>query len=66
MTEHVQGALARYALIPDDSDVEADTFGSAVRLTGHVQTLAEYDAVVGATWMANGVTAVIDELEVTG
>ena len=66
ITQHVQDALARHALIPDDSDVAADTFGSAVRLTGHVRTWAEHDAVVGATWMANGVTEVIDELDVTG
>ena len=65
ITQHVQDALARHALIPDDSDVAADTFGSAVRLTGHVRTWAEHDAVVSATWMANGVTEVIDELEVT-
>jgi osmotically-inducible protein OsmY len=45
--------------------VAADTFGSAVRLTGCVRTWAEHDAVVSATWMANGVTEVIDELEVT-
>lgn len=64
ITQHVQDALARHALIPDDSDVAADTFGSAVRLTGHVRTWAEHDAVVSATWMANGVTEVIDELEV--
>ena len=64
ITQHVQNALARHALIPDDSDVAANTFGSAVRLTGHVRTWAA-DAVVSATWMANGVTEVIDELEVT-
>ena len=66
ISQQVQNALARHALIPDDSDVAADTFGSTVRLTGHVRTWAERDAVVSATWMANGVTAVIDELEVTG
>jgi osmotically-inducible protein OsmY len=44
--------------------VAADTFGSAVRLTGHVRTWAEHDAVVSAAWMANGVTDVIDELDV--
>ncbi len=66
VTRQVQGALDRYALVPDDGDVAADTFGSTVRLTGHVRTWAEHDAVVGATWMANGVTAVIDELRVTG
>ncbi len=66
ISQQVQNALARHALIPDDSDVAADTFGSAVRLTGHVRTWAEHDAVVSATWMATGVTAVIDELEVRG
>jgi osmotically-inducible protein OsmY len=65
ITQQVQGSLARHALIPDDSDVAADTFGSAVRLTGQVRTWAEHDAVVSVTWMATGVTAVIDELEVT-
>ncbi len=62
--DNVSAALVDLALIPDDSDVAADTFGSAVRLTGHVRTWAEHDAVVSATWMANGVTDVIDELEV--
>jgi len=62
--QHVQDALARHAPIPDDSDVAADTFASAVRLTGHVRSWAERDAVVSATWTANGVTDVIDELEV--
>ena len=66
ISQHVQAALARHALIPDDSDVAADTFGSSVRLTGHVRTWAEHDAVVSAAWMASGVTAVIDELEITG
>ena len=64
ITQHVQAALARSVLIPDDSDVAADTFVSAVRLTGHVRTWPEHDAVVSATSMANGVTDVIDELEV--
>jgi hypothetical protein len=32
----------------------------------HVRTAAEHDAVVGATWMADGVYAVIDGLHVTG
>jgi osmotically-inducible protein OsmY len=61
----VQRALARSALVPDDSDVKAVTMGNTVTLTGHVRTAAEHDAVVGATWMANGVYAVIDELHIT-
>jgi len=36
--DNVSAALVDLALIPDDSDVAADTFGSAVGLTGHVRT----------------------------
>jgi len=63
---HVQEALARSALVPDDSDVKVATDGSIITLTGHVRTWAEHDAVVGAAWMARGVIDVDDELEVTG
>ena len=62
----VTRALDRSALVPDDSDVQVDTSGSTVILTGHVRTRAERDAVVGATWMARGVAIVVDELQVTG
>jgi len=44
---HVQQALDRSALLPDDSDVTADTKDSVITLTGHVRTWAEHDAVVG-------------------
>jgi osmotically-inducible protein OsmY len=63
---HVQEALHRYALVSDDSDVEADTNGSVIKLTGHVRTWAEHDAVIGAAWMANGVLEVRDDLAITG
>jgi osmotically-inducible protein OsmY len=63
---HVQEALARSSLVPDDSDVKAATSGSVITLTGHVRTWAEHDAVIGAAWMARGVVDVDDELEVTG
>ena len=66
ITIAVQHALARSALVPDGSDVEAATTANTVTLTGHVRTAAEHDAVVSATWMADGVYAVIDELHVTG
>jgi osmotically-inducible protein OsmY len=62
----VQDALDRNALVLDDSDVEVDTAGNTVTLTGHVRTWAEHDAVIGATWMANGVGEVVDYLVVTG
>jgi osmotically-inducible protein OsmY len=63
---HVQQALDRSALVPDDSDVKSDTRDNVITLTGHVHTWAEHDAVVGAAWMALGVLDVRDELQVTG
>jgi len=63
---HVQEALSRSALVPDDSDVKVATDGSIITLTGHVYTWAEHDAVVGAAWMARGVVDVDDELQITG
>ena len=63
---HVQEALERYALVPDDSDVEVDISNSVIKLTGHVRTWAEHDAVIGAAWMANGVIEVRDDLAITG
>jgi osmotically-inducible protein OsmY len=66
VTLDVQDALDRYALIPDDSDVAADTSENTVTLTGHVRTWAEHDAVVDAAWRASGVYDVRDGLDVTG
>ena len=64
---HVQLALVRSALVPDDSDVKVTTAGgSVITLTGHVRTWAEHDAVVGAAWNARGIIDVDDELQVTG
>jgi osmotically-inducible protein OsmY len=63
---HVQEALARAALVPDDSDVQAAAKGSTIMLTGHVRTWAEHDAVVDAAWMARGVVDVSDDLAITG
>ena len=63
---HVQEALERSALVPDDSDVKADTKDGTITLTGHVHTWAEHDAVVGVAQMAIGVVDVRDNLQVTG
>jgi osmotically-inducible protein OsmY len=63
---HVQEALSRSALVPDDSDVKVATDGGTITLTGHVRTWAEHDAVIGAAQMARGVVDVDDELKVTG
>ena len=62
---HVQEALKRSALVPDDSDVEADLKNGIITLTGHVRTWAEHDAVADAARMANGVIDVRDELHIT-
>ena len=49
---HVQQALDRSALVPDGSDVTADTRDGIITLTGHVRTWAEHDAVLVAALMA--------------
>ena len=63
---HVQEALDRSALVPDDSDVKVATKGGTITLTGDVRTWAEHDAVIGAAWMARGVIDVDDQLQITG
>jgi osmotically-inducible protein OsmY len=63
---HVQQALDRSALVPDGSDVTADTKDGIITLTGHVRTWAEHDAVLVAAMMARGVIDVRDDLQVTG
>jgi hypothetical protein len=51
---HIREALDRSALVPDGSDVTADTKDNIITLTGHVHTWAEHDAVVDAAQMAIG------------
>ncbi len=63
---HVHQALERSALVPDGSDVTAQTKDYIITLTGHVRTWAEHDAVVSAALMAEGVIDVRDELQITG
>jgi len=62
----VDDAIDRNALFDDDSDVQVTITGNTVTLGGHVRTWAEHDAAVGATWMASGVYAVIDNIAITG
>jgi osmotically-inducible protein OsmY len=62
---HVQEALDRSALVPDDSDVTAVTKDGVITLTGRVHTWAEHDAVLSAAWMALGVIDVRDSLTIT-
>jgi osmotically-inducible protein OsmY len=63
---HAHQALERSALVPDDSDVTAETKDGIITLTGHVRTWAEHDAVLGAALMARGAIDVRDNLQITG
>jgi osmotically-inducible protein OsmY len=62
---HIREALDRSALVPDDSDVSADTKDGIITLNGHVRTWAEHDAVVDAAQMAIGALDIRDNLQVT-
>jgi osmotically-inducible protein OsmY len=63
---HIREALDRSALVPDDSDVSAETKDGIITLTGHVRTWAEHDAVADVASMAIGVADVGDNLQITG
>jgi osmotically-inducible protein OsmY len=66
VTDLVQGALFRYGLLPDDSDVLVGASDGTITLTGHVITWTEHDAVIDAAWRGVGVKDVRDDLIVTG
>jgi len=66
VTDLVLDALDRYSLIPDDSDIMVNASDSRITLTGHVRNWAEHDAVMRAAWNGLGVTAVRDDLVITG
>jgi len=66
VTDLVQGALDRYGLFGDDSDVTVDARDGTVTLAGHVRSWLEHDAVMDAAWMGIGVSDVRDDLQVTG
>jgi hypothetical protein len=63
---HVQQALDRAALVPDDTGVMADTKDGIIPLAGHVHTWAEYDAVAAPHLMARGDHRHPQRLQVTG
>ena len=66
VTDLVWAALDRYALIPDESDVQIDASDGTVTLTGHVRNWAEHDAVIDAAWMGIGVKNIRDDLVISG
>ena len=66
VTGLVEGALFRYGLLSDDSDVQVGASDGTITLTGHIHTWAEHDAVIDAAWRGIGVKNVRDDLVVTG
>ena len=66
VTDLVQGALDRYAVLPFDNDVQVQASDGTITLTGSVLSWAEHDAVIGAAWRGVGVRNVRDELVITG
>jgi osmotically-inducible protein OsmY len=62
VTNLVQGALDRYALIDDTSEIEVDASEGTITLTGHVANWAEHDMVIDAAWKGIGVRDVRDDL----
>jgi osmotically-inducible protein OsmY len=66
VTDLVEAALFRYGLLPDDSDVVVGASDGSIKLTGHVRTWVEHDAVIDAAWRGVGVKNVRDDLVITG
>ena len=66
VTDLVQGALDRYAVLPFDNDVQVQASDGTITLTGSVLSWAEHDAVIDAAWRGVGVRNVRDELVITG
>jgi osmotically-inducible protein OsmY len=66
VTDLVEAALFRYGLLPDDSDVMVGASDDTIKLTGHVGTWVEHDAVIDAAWRGVGVKNVRDDLVITG
>jgi osmotically-inducible protein OsmY len=66
VTDLVQGALDRYAVLPFDNDVQVQASDGTITLTGSVLSWGEHDAVIDAAWRGVGVKNVRDELVITG
>jgi osmotically-inducible protein OsmY len=66
VTALVQGALDRYAVFPDNSEITVDASNGSITLAGHVRTWPEHDAAIDAAWMVPGVSDVRDDLVITG
>lgn len=66
VTDLVQGALDRYAVLPFDNDVRVQADDGTITLTGSVLSWGEHDAVIDAAWRGVGVKNVRDDLVITG
>jgi osmotically-inducible protein OsmY len=66
VTDLVQGALDRYAVLPFDNNVRVQASDGTITLTGSVLSWGEHDAVIDAAWRGVGVKNVRDDLVVTG
>jgi hypothetical protein len=66
VTDLVQGALGRYGLFADDSDVTVDASDGALTLADNVRGWLQHGAVTDAAWVGIGVSDVRDDLRVIG
>lgn len=63
VSAEISAALARHAQ-REAKHIQISVDGGVVTLTGHVDSLAEHDAAMGAAWATSGVGRVVDRLEV--
>ena len=63
IARQITDALTRHAQ-REARQIDVEVDGGTVTLSGHVDSLAEHDAAVGAAFGTRGVTSVIDKLEV--
>lgn len=63
IAQQVMAALTRHAE-REARHIDVGVDGGTVTLSGHVDSLAEHDAAIGAAFGTRGVSSVIDKLEV--
>lgn len=63
IAQQVAAALTRHAE-REARHIDVDVDGGTVTLSGHVDSLSEHDAALGAAFGTRGVTSVVDKLEV--
>lgn len=63
IAQQITAALTRHAE-REARHIEVAVDGGTVTLSGHVDSLAEHDAAIGAAFGTRGVTSVVDRIEV--